>query len=101
MIKCLRNKLKEDKSEIQVEEMIDTTSKINEMNLTKKIRYLDRSKDKKPKFKVGKIVSKYLIINILSFCYNQEEILEIMYAISQSLRLMLIENFKAIIKLTI
>jgi hypothetical protein len=45
-------------------------------------------------------VSKYLLIEILSLSFYQEEIIEIMFAASSSFRLLLIENLKAIQKIT-
>ncbi len=45
---------------------------------------------------MGKIVSKYLLIEILSYAYYQEEVEEKMSGLNSSMRLLLIENLKAI-----
>jgi hypothetical protein len=45
-------------------------------------------------------VNKYLLVEILSFSFYQEEIMEKMYSTSHSFRLLLIENLKAIKKMT-
>jgi hypothetical protein len=70
------------------------------MNLIQHISSLNRSGKDKPKFKVGKIVSKNLLVEILGLCFYQEEIIERLFATSPSLRLLLIENLKVIRYLT-
>lgn len=68
--------------------------------MIRRISSLCKTGEEKPKFKAGKIVSKYLLVEILSLSFYQEQIVEIMYATSSSFRLLLIENLKAIKKMT-
>ncbi len=49
----------------------------------------------KPKFQLGKIKSKYLIVEILGFCSESSDcVLLILYKSCKLLRILLIENFR-------